>query len=312
MRSRMYASTLPRSNSSSSRTFMVSVMVAPFGRSGYGHRVSGFGFSLSGLLLHDHVAQLAFLDRDHGVARADRGGVVERGPLAVFEEPLAGPGALEGVGLASAVAGGEIQRHPGSVVETPVVEVVVLVHAGDDGRGAHEVLDGEASGRAGADDVDGSRPRRLQVPGDRRGVSEAAYEELARARGGADGLCPVGRYEDDVFAPYHFGRVLTREGAEIVALYARGVLFAAAQEVGGLEPGANLFGFLKGGHRVDGAGTVLQDGEEGRRREEHVYDDDRRSGELGRFDLLPRHQDPEPLQRTPTPISPPEPAPFYR
>src|SRR3712207_4063875 len=111
MRSRKYASTLPRSNSSSSRTFMVSVTCLPLvGGLTCGYSVSYAAFRSR--LCRGSGAQLASFTRGQGVARAARGGVADRGAPGGLEEPRAAPGALEGVGPAPAVAVGEVQRHP--------------------------------------------------------------------------------------------------------------------------------------------------------------------------------------------------------
>jgi hypothetical protein len=130
------------------------------------------------------------------------------------------------------------------------------------------------------------------VAGDRRGVAQAAYQDPLGRRRGGDGPSAVGGHEDYVFTGDHPRRVLLGVRAQIVALYPLGTLLATSQEAARVESSTHLIGLLQTRDRVDAPGTILQNRQQGRRRQEHVHHDHARAGEPLRFDLLPRHQDP--------------------
>ncbi len=59
----------------------------------------------------------------------------------------------------------------------------------------------------------------------------------------------------------------------IVAVYPLGILFAAANDVRGVELLPHVLGLIQAGYGKDAAGAVFEDGQEGRRRQEDVSDD---------------------------------------
>ena len=94
------------------------------------------------------------------------------------------------------------------------------------------------------------------------------------------------------------GVTLVEGGAE-VAVYA------------GHSDGAEICLF-EAGNGIDVPRAVLEDGQEGGRRHEHINDDGCCAGEPLRRYFLPRHQNPEPLQEIANLRLVRKPAPFYR
>src|SRR5918999_518059 len=131
------------------------------------------------------------------------------------------------------------------------------VYIGEDGRSPEEVLDGEAAAGSGADQVDGLRPRRLEMPGDRRSVAQTAEEDPLGGRRVGDSPGAVRGNENDVFLRDGLGWILVGERAVVVALYPRGVLLSSAQNVRGAELLPQLLGLLQACNGEDLAGPVL-------------------------------------------------------
>src|SRR5215204_6271067 len=264
---RRYRSAASRSKSSPSRTFIVSLMSSLPG-SDPTRRLRRY--------LHARWRVGAFHRRPQGQARSP--------PFQRLAHVLF-------------VAFSEVESQQGAVVQAKAVQI----HTREDRRRAEEVLDVEAASCARADEIDGVRPRGIEVVCYGPSVTEGSEEDfVSRGRVG-DGAGAVGGHEDHVFAPDYLGRVLFREGTVIVAFYPRGVLLASAQARAGVQPPSDLICLLQARRGVDGPCAVLQDGQQGRRRHEDVDDDGGGASKPLGHNLLSRHQHPEPLQEIANP-----------
>src|SRR5215208_8386958 len=109
----------------------------------------------------ERANKLTIPDLRDEFARAGLADELEGVHPVVLEEPPARPALFEGFQLPVSMTFHEVERHPRAVLQPPSSGV----HVRENGGRAEEVFDVEASGRAGADQVDRLGTRAFEIAG---------------------------------------------------------------------------------------------------------------------------------------------------